>query len=166
MAFSRRKLPTVGMANTTPDWARSTQYAIVSPYGTGVGYAIVYQCKADGYLFISAQGTGDNDFQIIAGVNHDALVGDNSYGSARFILSGGIISGDNNQSASLVPVRGATHPWYIRVRSNEANLTRSRFYFVPFVSTPTQTYLQTIEVPTTSKPMGNEMSGHPANVPV
>lgn len=167
MAFSRRKLPTIGMANTVPDWARAQQYATASASGTTDGYAIIYKCVADGYLFMTTRGTDDNDITLIAGTSEVALLDKSAgdpYASSRFILLGNSNEGSGNQHASMAPVRGSVHSWYVRVKSGD-NITLTRLYFVPFVSTPTQTYLELVYSPTTSHPMGSGMSGNPAEIP-
>jgi len=117
---------------------------------------------------LGTRGTGDNDTLLIAATSRLALI-DKSSGDPeamhRFILMGVAVSGDEQQHASLVPVKGSTHPWYIRVKTKD-DVTNTRLYFVPYVSTPTQAYLRGDYVPTTACPLGSGMSGNPANVPV
>ena len=129
-------------SGTVPDYARAVQYSL-GP-GNSNGLAIVYRIMADGYLWMIGDRTGDGDGWILASPCVDSLVNNAAaYDHDNILLMGETSNGDANNSSGMRAVFGSKHPWFIRF-GNANDMIRNRLYFVPFVNTPTQTYLQKV----------------------
>jgi len=138
------------LVNTTPDWARAKEYTL-GP-GNSASLAYVYRTMADGYIYFTFHaGHNDNDcdYLLMASTLFEAITSTNNmYDYDKFILSANADDGIN-LGTTIVPVRGATHPWYVRYGAAN-DMICCRMYFVPFVSTPTTEYLKLVFTPTSN----------------